>query len=82
MAGANSAEGRAPWSVGLTGAAMDQTEGGAELPALVYSWKVTGAFPLPKEGPPACSDGGPDSEDGVWGLPGIRKLQWPDLGSP
>lgn len=46
----NSSEGSVPWFLGLTGAATDQAETGAELPALVASWKVTGAFPLTKEG--------------------------------
>lgn len=52
-------EGRAPWFLGPTGAAVDQAEVGARYPALVSSWKMTGVFQLPKKGPPACSKYGP-----------------------
>lgn len=71
--GANSPEGRAPWLLAPAGAAVDQVEGdGAQLPALISPWKMTGAFRLPKEHPSACSQGGPDSENGAPGLPRIR----------
>lgn len=64
--GANSPEGRAPWLLAPAGAAVDQAEGDGA------SWKMTGAFRLPKEHPSACSQGGPDSENGAPGLPRIR----------
>lgn len=66
------------------GAATDQAGGAGtqSCPTLLSSWKMTEAFPLPKEGPPACGEGGPNSGNGVWGLPEGRETHCSDLGGP
>lgn len=72
-AGGELTRGQSPLAPSPAGAAVDQAEGdGAQLPAPISSWKMTGAFRLPKEHPSACSQGGPDSENGAPGLPRIR----------
>lgn len=38
-------------------------------------------FPAPKGASP-CQQGGPDCENGAWGLPGIREPQWSEFGGP
>lgn len=51
--GADSAEGTAPCFLGPAGPAVDQAEvaGRVLRPPLGSSWKMPGAFPLPKKAP-------------------------------